>query len=97
MQVPKARTERNHSVPTKDFFGKSLDIREGITVREIRKTIRANDSVNLCLCLLLRFGEERQSQEHRVDGRNGLMTLRVSKNCHEMFITYSVSTTYIQI
>jgi hypothetical protein len=95
--VPEARTKRSDNVPTKNFFSEGLDIREGITVRKIRKTIRANDSVNLCLCLLLYFGEERQSQEQRVDSRNSLTRLHVNDTSREMFITYSVSTAYTQI
>lgn len=95
--MPKAQTERNDSVPPKNFFSESLDIREGITVSKVRKTIRANDSVNLCLCLLLYFGEERQSQEQRVDSRNSLRRLHMNDTSREMFITYSVSTAYTRI
>lgn len=97
IQAPKARTKRNDNVPTKNFFGESLDIREGITVRKIRKTIRANDSVNLCLCLLLDLREECQSQEQRVDSRNGLAMPRVNATYRKNFITYGVSTAYIPI
>lgn len=89
----KARTERDDSVPAKHFFHKSLDVREGITVCEIRKTIRANDSVNLCLCLLQHIRIERQSQEQRVDGRHSLTTLHINNTPQEMRITYSISTT----
>lgn len=90
-QVPKARTERNDNVPANNFFDESLDVRERVTVRKIRKTIRANNSVNLCLCPLLDPGEERQSQEERVDGRNSLATREMNTTYHEMFKSHTVS------
>lgn len=57
------RTEGSNGMPAHNFLGKSLYVRERVTVGEGWETVRANGSIDFGLNFLLNVREECQSQK----------------------------------
>jgi len=68
----KKLTSGDDSIPTENLLHKSVNVREGVPVREGGKVIRTNYEIDFSLSLLLHIRETGHSQEKRIDQRHRL-------------------------
>ena len=61
-------TKGGRAMPSEQLFDYSVDVWKRLTVGELRKTIRTNDSVQFGLCSSLHIGEERHGDKKAAQG-----------------------------